>query len=108
MAAKNDRQFPVDGFYYATSRDLKIWGDPKLLLAGPTIHRIPCDGSTAIAYPSLLDERAKSRNFEDVGTEAWLYYTRIATDRCETRARVLVRQRVVLSPSRSANRGTAP
>ena len=97
MARKNDRHFPVDGFYYATARDLRAWSEPKLLRAGPTIHDIPCDGRPLIAYPSLLDETAKGRNFDDAGDAPWLYYVKAETKGCGTANRVLVRERMKLA-----------
>lgn len=93
MASKNDKLFPVDGFYYATSTDLKAWSLPRLLRAGPTILSIPCGGSM-ISYPSLLDETAKGRNFDDAGDAPWLYFVSIEMNGCETSNRTLVRERM--------------
>ena len=104
MGRKNDKQFPVDGFYFTTSRDLKTWGLPRLLRAGPTIHDIPCTGSL-IGYPSLLDETAQGRNFDDVGDAPWLFFTRIESRGCgATGNRVLVRERMKITLGEGAPR----
>ncbi len=107
MATKNDRQFPVDGFYYATSRDLKSWSPPKLLRAGATIHHNPCSGSL-IAYPSLVDETSRGRVFDEVGDSPWLYFADIETHGCETGNRVLVRERMKISASPEPRAGARP
>ncbi len=96
MAKANDADIPVPGFYYATSSNLLDWSRPKLLMTGKTIHESACGGSL-IAYPSLLDEDAKSRNFEDAGDSPWLYYVQIAMNGCDTGARNLVRTRLKIS-----------
>lgn len=106
MASKNDRQFPVDGFYQAASRDLKSWSEPRLLRAGATIHNNPCSGSL-IAYPSLLDENAKGRNFDDIGDTPWLYYVAIETKGCGTGNRTLMRERMKVASEAAASGGGA-
>lgn len=92
--------FPVAGFYLATSRDLIAWSDPSLFLPTPIVHQ-PCglheenrDGVT-LAYPSLLDEKAQGRNYDNVGNSAWLYVTRIAMDGCNPGARRVLMRRAV-------------
>lgn len=103
MANKVDGRFKSSGFYYATSGDLKTWSAPQLLRAGDTIHNMPCNGRV-IAYPSLLDETAQSRNFQDVGDAPWLYSMTTATKDCGTQARVLQRERLELSSGRGRGR----
>jgi hypothetical protein len=101
-AADWTEEFSVAGFYLATSRDLRNWSEPRLFLPTQTVHQ-PCgahdenkDGSI-LAYPSLLDENAKGRNYDDVGDSAWLYVTRIALDGCNPATRrVLVRQKILI------------
>ena len=96
MAKKNDSAFPISGFYTATSGDLRHWSQPRLLLAGPTIHDGACGGSL-IAYPSIIDEHARTRNFEDAGDSPWLYYVSIRMNGCDTGARTLQRERLKIS-----------
>jgi hypothetical protein len=97
QAAKNDGAFPVDGFYYATSNDLLHWSEARLLTAGKTLFSDLCTaGPSVIAYPSLLDPKAKSRNFDDAGDGAYLYFTMIKVDHCETGQRVLMRQKIAI------------
>jgi hypothetical protein len=101
QAQKNDRDFPVSGFYYATSKDLIRWSAPKLLMAGKTLYDDACKaGPQLINYPSLIDHQARGRNFDDIGDEATLYYTILKLKGCEiTSDRNLVRQNVRISPS---------
>jgi hypothetical protein len=100
-APKNESDRPVDGFYTATSRDLLTWSRPRLLLAGKTMMGPACaaDGSgrdgSLIAYPSILDAKSGSRNFDEVGDEAWLYYAGVKVEGCTPGAnRVLLRQKI--------------
>ncbi len=98
QAAHNADVFPVDGFYYATSRDLLHWSLPRLLLAGKTLFSDLCTaGPSVIAYPSLLDPSAKGRNFDDVGRAPFLYYTEIKVANCATGERRLVRRRLAIN-----------
>jgi hypothetical protein len=86
------------GFYQATSRDLLDWSKPSLLLAAPTLFGSPCGHPAIVAYPALIDPDSPSRNFEDVGSRAFLFYTEMAVEGCRiTARRVLKRLPVVLS-----------
>ena len=102
QASKNDGDFPVDGFYYATAKTLTGWSLPRLLLAGKTLYNGPCDSSgKVVSYPSLLDEQASGRNFDDTGSSPWLYYTELATKGCEfTGLRKLVRVKLEIKAAR--------
>jgi hypothetical protein len=85
--------FPLDGFYYATARDLPRWSPPRLLMAGRTLYDDPCKGGASIInYPSVLDPGSPSRNFDVIADHPYLYYTVMALDHCQTGARMLVRQ----------------
>ena len=98
QAAQNAGVYPVDGFYYAEAKDLTHWSEPRLLLAGKTLYSDPCKaGPSMIAYPSLLDPTAKSRNFDDVGAAPFLYYVRIDVADCATGARKILRQRLSIA-----------
>jgi hypothetical protein len=98
QAARNEGAFPVDGFYDATSRDLLHWGPPRLLVAGKTLFSDLCAaGPSIIAYPSVLDPQAKGRNFDNIGDDAYLYYTLIKIDHCATGQRLLVREKLAIS-----------
>ncbi len=98
QAWANGREFPEPGFYVTASRDLLTWDKPRLLLAGKTLYDDACTaGPRLIAYPSLLDRAARTRNFEDVGDEAELYHAVMPVKGCEVTAdRDLVRQRVAI------------
>lgn len=83
---------PTVGVYYAQSADLIAWGGPRLLFAAPTPGMRDCADHAAYAYPSLLDESSSSRNFEEIGTTAYLYLTRLNLKDCKVTAdRDLVR-----------------
>lgn len=105
QASRNAGAFPVDGFYYATAKDLLRWSPPRLLLAGKTLFSNLCAaGPSIIAYPSLLDPTAKGRNFDDVGNAPFLYYAKIKVANCATGARQLVRQRLAISSASDRRR----
>jgi hypothetical protein len=95
--------FPVSGFYLATSKNLTEWSEPRLFLPTQTEHQ-PCGphgegkNGAILAYPSLLDEDATGRNFDNVGDTAWLYVARIGMDECTPGARrTLLRQKVTIT-----------
>jgi hypothetical protein len=97
QAARNDGAFPVDGFYYASSTDLLHWSEARLLFAAKTLFSDLCTaGPSVIAYPSLLDPHAKGRNFDDLGDDAYLYFTLIKVDHCKTGQRLLMRQKIAI------------
>lgn len=80
------------GVYYATSPDLLHWSTPALLLSATGLQAWTCGGPSPIAYPSLLDPASNSRNFETVGTDAFLFATRFDGANCHPGAnRSLVR-----------------
>jgi hypothetical protein len=89
---------PGTGIYYSTSTDLIHWSSRRLLLRVPTVHSFRCGGPEAVAYPSLLDPKSRSRTFATTGTHAFLYYTQIHYRSCHrTPDRDLVRVRVRIS-----------
>ena len=96
QARRDANLFPVSGFYYATSSNLLVWSAPRLLVPGATLYDDPCGaGERLIAYPSLLDDAAKSRIFADVGGHPWLYFASLALDGCAiTGQRELLRVKV--------------
>ncbi len=56
-------------------------------------------GGSILSYPSLLDDKAVGRNYDNVGDKAWLFFTRIALDGCNPGARrTLMRQLVRIAP----------
>jgi hypothetical protein len=58
------------GFFFSFSRDLIDWSRPL---------RLKIDGLDPLKapYPSLLDPRDTSRNFENTGQTPYLYYTQL-------------------------------
>ena len=83
--------FPLEGFYYATARDLTLWSEPRLLMAGRTAYSDLCKvGASIINYPSILDPTSASRNFDTLGTRPLLFFDIIAVEGCQTTQRLLV------------------
>lgn len=68
------------GFYLSWSDDLKQWNAPTLVLPTKSYYDDACGAGTIRNYPVLIDETAETRNFEDIGDEALLFYaeTRVA------------------------------
>lgn len=82
----------VWGVYYSTSTDLVSWEPRKLVRETELPWTYECGDSNPILYPSLLDARSASRNFETTGRRAWLYFTRFHYKNCRmTSNRDLVR-----------------
>jgi hypothetical protein len=73
---------PATGIWWSSSADLLTWSAPRLLWAAPLLTHLDCGRPDAYYYPSLLDPRSDSRNFETVGDQPWLYLTRLNLDRC--------------------------
>lgn len=72
------------GIFATTSKDLLSWTDPVLIWPAALLTRFDCADAEAYFYPSLLDPGSPSRNFEDVGNQAYLYLTRIRLESCRT------------------------
>jgi hypothetical protein len=90
---------PIAGIYALTSPDLLHWSEPRLLLATPLMWARGCADTAVHAYPALLDEDSRSRNFETVSGSAGLYLTRFAPKDCRlTMDRDLVRYPVEIGP----------
>jgi hypothetical protein len=98
QAARNEGAFPVDGFYYATATELTHWSAPRLLRADKTLFSDLCTaGRAVISYPSILDENAQGRNFDDVGDDPYFYFTVIKVNDCKTGTRLLMRQKISIA-----------
>ena len=94
---KDTKYFPVSGFYYATSRDLLTWSDPRLLMATKSLYDDACGAGQLNSYPSILDPAAQGRNFDDAGAAAYLYWSSMRVDGCShTGDRRLMRQNMVI------------
>lgn len=70
------------GFFISTSSDLRDWTAPKLLWSVPLSGEQGCNRTWVANYPSLLDTASPDRNFDSVGNQAWLYFTRFWTKNC--------------------------
>ncbi|MFQ5651666.1 MAG: FlgD immunoglobulin-like domain containing protein [bacterium] len=68
----------VWGFYYSISDDLINWVTRKIIMTGNLlINPKHATGEDVLAYPSVIDHADTTRNFEQIGQEAYLYFTRI-------------------------------
>jgi hypothetical protein len=61
----------ITGFYYSVSDDLINWSSP--ILIRETTEGWGVGGEW---YPTLIDHNDTTRNFEEIGQEAYLYFTR--------------------------------
>jgi len=87
------------GVFYATSPDLVHWSERALAWSVPTWDEGNCEVSWSLGYPALLDEASVSRNYETVGANAFLYFTRFNRENCGTGAdRDLVRVPLRIGP----------
>jgi hypothetical protein len=73
----------VYGFYYSVSDDLINWSRRKLIRETELAYTYRCGDRDPVAYPSLLDPRSKSRNFETTGRRPYLYFTRMHYQACQ-------------------------
>lgn len=67
----------VWGFYYATSTDLLTWSDRRLLMEAPLPWVCTTGTEQQVAYPSLLDPLSSARNYDTIGRQPLLYFTRL-------------------------------
>jgi hypothetical protein len=90
--------FPRSGFYLASSTDLIRWSAPSLVLATPTLYDNACGHAALRSYPVLIDERAETRNFEDIGDEALLFFSEMRIEGCNhTSDRKLIAMKLRIS-----------
>jgi hypothetical protein len=88
----------VYGFYYSLSGDLIHWSPRKLIREVELVTTYRCGDRDPVAYPSVLDPRSKSRNFDTTGRRAYLYFTRVHYEACrQTLDRDLVRIEIEFS-----------
>jgi hypothetical protein len=86
------------GIYYSTSDDLVHWAPRKLITEVESRNTHECGEPDPVAYPSVLDPKSTSRNFETTGKRAYLYFTRYNYEACrEILDRDLVRTPIEFS-----------
>lgn len=73
---------PVWGIYFSLSSDLIEWTERKLVRETELPWTYSCGDRNPILYPSLLDPRSDSRNFETTGESAYMYFTRFHYRSC--------------------------
>jgi hypothetical protein len=90
------------GVFYATSPDLIDWSPAMKLMDGLGEGAYRCGDAPPLAYPSLIDERSKDRNFMTVGQSAQLFLTRFNIAGCGTSMdRDLTRIRITIADDRN-------
>lgn len=90
--------YAKSGFYLAASADLLRWQAPTLVLETKTLYDSACGAEALRSYPVLIDEKAETRNFEDIGDEALLFYSEMRISGCDhTSDRKLVARRIRIS-----------
>ncbi len=73
----------VFGFFYSLSDDLRSWSHRKLIREVEMTWSFECGDSNPVSYPSVLDPRSPSRNFETSGRNPDLYFTRMHYSNCQ-------------------------
>lgn len=71
------------GFYYSLSPDLINWTVSQLFYPAEVGWTYQCGDADPVHYPSLIDPRSTSRNFETSGSSAYLYFTQFHTESCQ-------------------------
>lgn len=90
----------VEGAYFMLSPNLINWTQPRLFWRAQVTWDYTCGKPDPIAYPSVIDSTSTSRNFETIGSTAYLYYTQFHYSNCEqTMDRDLVRVPIEVKPS---------
>lgn len=90
--------FSKSGFYLSASRDLLTWSRPTLTLETKSLYDSPCGADVLRSYPVLIDNDSPSRNFEDVGDSALIFYSEMRVEGCShTGDRKLVARKVRIS-----------
>jgi hypothetical protein len=74
---------PVGGIFMSTSSDLVEWSEPTLIWHTPIPFRFDCTDKALFDYPSLLDPKSLSRNFETAGDRPFIYMTRFNMTGCK-------------------------
>jgi hypothetical protein len=72
----------VWGIYYSLSDDLVHWSQRKLIREAELPWTYRCGDRDPIVYPSVIDPRSRSRNFQTTGKRAYLYFTRFNYTSC--------------------------
>ena len=89
------RRGVVWGIYFSVSDDLVHWSSRRLITRTELNSTYRCGDRAPIAYPSLLDPKSRSRNFETTGRRPYLYFVRLNPQGCRLLLnRDLVRRQV--------------
>lgn len=73
----------VEGIFTSTSRNLIDWSEPSLVHETQLLWDKSCSEPEATFYPALIDPKARTLSFEDVGSDAFLYLTRYQLKNCK-------------------------
>ncbi len=86
------------GFYLSSSKNLLTWRAPTLIFATKSFYDSACGADVVRNYPVLIDDRAETRNFEDIGDEAMLFFSQTRVEGCTpTSDRQLIARKVRIS-----------
>lgn len=86
------------GFYLAASADLMVWSAPTLVMPTRSYYDSACGADFVRNYPVLIDGKAETRNFEDIGDEALLFYAETRVAGCaHTSDRKLIARKIRIS-----------
>jgi hypothetical protein len=77
-----DRDHPNGSIGYAWSKDMLHWGPRTTLLDEPGMTSKNCTDVYRYGYPSVLDGKAKGRNFDQIGDKPFVYLTRFHVEKC--------------------------
>ena len=70
------------GFFYSLSDDLVNWSRRKPIREVELTFSFECGDTNPVSYPSVLDPRSSSRNFDTTGRTPYLYFTRFHYSNC--------------------------
>ena len=92
------------GIFYRTSRDLIHWSSAKFLMEAHDFHHWIKSEGPPIVYPSLIDPKSKSLNFDTTGNTPYLYFIRSRVERGKLlgRDRDIIRRNIKILPNWSS------
>lgn len=90
---------PHPSFAASESSDLLNWTEPQFIMDTGPLSPGKCGNRAERAYPALVDPDSPSRNFDEIGDTAYLYFTTAHPERCDVQldrdlARIPVRIRL--------------
>lgn len=88
VALVNDERIRPGGIFYRTSPDLINWSRPEFLLEVHNQRFWKDDGHAGpVVYPSLIDPKSDSPNFDTVKDAPYLYFIRLRVNKGQPQSR---------------------